>query len=315
MVIDGAKAAAIHSEAPAAATPTSITVKNSTLTSSGDGIVIRGGTTDLTFAKVTLSNASGLAIDVAASAGVPGTLNFTADASQLTGRAVTEAGSVSTVVLGSGTIWNLTGDSNLTNLTNDASSILFSPPTGGAFRTLTTVNYVGVGGTLGLHTFLGTDGSPSDKLAIKGGAATGFTSILITNAGGPGSQTFGNGILVVDAQSTTAPGAFALGKQVVAGRSNISCFAAARTRARRRAGSCARRSTAGCRRRPLRPARRRVRHRDPSRHRGRSRSRISARRPRSMPRCPRSRCFTAGPCWTACISGSANRSTCAAGRT
>ena len=61
-------------------------------------------------------------------------------------------------------------------------------------------------------TFLGGDGSPSDRLVINGDAATGKTSVHVTNVGGPGAHTTANGILVVDAISgaTTSPGAFSL---------------------------------------------------------------------------------------------------------
>ena len=73
-------------------------------------------------------------------------------------------------------------------------------------------NYVGAGGTMAINTFLGGDGSPSDTLVINGGAATGNTSVHVTNVGGPGALTTANGIQVVDAVSgaTTAPGAFSL---------------------------------------------------------------------------------------------------------
>src|SRR5262245_38673034 len=84
--------------------------------------------------------------------------------SSVTGAVITNAGSTSNVTL-LGTTWRLTGDSNVTNLTNSASEILFSRPVNGAFKTLTTVNYnfptLATGGTIRLNTFLGTDGSPS----------------------------------------------------------------------------------------------------------------------------------------------------------
>jgi autotransporter-associated beta strand protein len=82
----------------------------------------------------------------------------------------------------------------------------------GTFGNLTVNNYVGAGGILALRTFLGGDGSPSDLLTINGGTATGSTSVRITNVGGPGAETTGNGILVVNAinGATTAPGAFTL---------------------------------------------------------------------------------------------------------
>jgi T5SS/PEP-CTERM-associated repeat protein len=56
---------------------------------------------------------------------------------------------------------------------------------------LTTTNYVGAGGILRLNTFLGGDNSPSDKLVINGGSATGSSFLHITNAGGPGAETIG----------------------------------------------------------------------------------------------------------------------------
>ena len=54
---------------------------------------------------------------------------------------------------------------------------------------LTTTNYMGTGGTIAMNTFLGGDGSPSDKLVINGGTASGNSFLRITNAGGPGAVT------------------------------------------------------------------------------------------------------------------------------
>ena len=84
---------------------------------------------------------------------------------------------------------------------------------------LTTTNYIGAGGTIAMNTFLGADGSPSDKLVINGGSATGNSLLHITNAGGPGAETVANGIAVVQAinSGTTAPGAFALAGEVRGG--------------------------------------------------------------------------------------------------
>jgi outer membrane autotransporter protein len=75
-------------------------------------------------------------------------------------------------------------------------------------------NYTGVGGTMAINTVLGGDGSPSDRLVISGAGttATGTTTVHVTNVGGVGAETTGNGIQVVSAVggATTAPGAFAL---------------------------------------------------------------------------------------------------------
>ena len=75
---------------------------------------------------------------------------------------------------------------------------------------LTTTSYVGTGGTIGINTFLGSDGSPSDRLVIDGGTATGRTAMIVRDTGGGGALTTGDGILVVDAGNggTTALGAF-----------------------------------------------------------------------------------------------------------
>ena len=91
---------------------------------------------------------------------------------------------------------------------------------------LTTTNYTGTGGTIAMNTFLGGDGSPSDKLVINGGSATGNSFLRITNAGGPGAETVANGIAVVQAINggTTAPGAFALAGEVRGGAFDYDLF-------------------------------------------------------------------------------------------
>ena len=91
---------------------------------------------------------------------------------------------------------------------------------------LTTTSYTGAGGTIAMNTFLAGDGSPSDKLVINGGTATGTTGLMIHNSGGPGAETFGNGIQVVGAilGGTTAPGAFTLAGEARAGAFDYDLF-------------------------------------------------------------------------------------------
>ena len=91
---------------------------------------------------------------------------------------------------------------------------------------LTTTSYTGTGGTLAMNTFLGGDGSPSDKLVINGGTATGMTHLMIRNTTGPGAETVGNGIQVVSAinAGTTAPGAFMLTGEVRGGAFDYDLF-------------------------------------------------------------------------------------------
>ena len=154
-----------------------------------------------------------------------------ANSSMLTGAIVTDSVSSSTVTLGSGTTWTMTGNSNVTNLTNNDSSIIFTPPTGdptqlGSYKTLTATNYTGTGGEILLNTYLGGDGSPSDRLIINSGTATGATGLMFHNTTGPGAQTSANGILVVNAINggTTAPGAFVLNGEARAGEFDYDLF-------------------------------------------------------------------------------------------
>ena len=161
---------------------------------------------------------------------VPGLANVTLTNSTVTGSAFTAPGSVSNLTLIDST-WIMTGSSNITNLVNDPSLIQYTPPTGdptllASYKTLTVVNYLGINGQIGLNTFLGTDGSPSDRLVINGGNASGSSPLLISNTTGAGDLTTGNGILVVETQNggATVPGTFSLGRPVVAGPYEYSLY-------------------------------------------------------------------------------------------
>ncbi len=122
--------------------------------------------------------------------------------------------------------WEVTANSTLVGTLTNAGIITFDPPSGGAFKTVTTASYVGASGAINLNTFLGDDASPSDRLVINGGTATGASPIHIAKAGGGGALTTGNGILVVDALNgaTTQPGMFTLASPVVAGPYEYSLF-------------------------------------------------------------------------------------------
>ncbi|PZQ75152.1 MAG: hypothetical protein DI563_10335, partial [Variovorax paradoxus] len=117
--------------------------------------------------------------------------------------------------------WDVTGNSVLGTLTH-AGTINMLPGAGGlggTYKTVTVGNYVGNGGRINLNTYLGADNSPSDRLMIDGGTASGSTTLGITNAGGGGAPTVGKGIQVVQATggATTASGAFSLAAPVSAG--------------------------------------------------------------------------------------------------
>ena len=87
-------------------------------------------------------------------------------------------------------------------------------------------NYVGQGGRLMLNTVLAGDGSPSDRLVVSGGVMAGSTTVAITNVGGQGAQTTGNGIRVVTAASgaVSTATAFSLSGRVAAGAYEYQLF-------------------------------------------------------------------------------------------
>ncbi|WP_116893540.1 autotransporter outer membrane beta-barrel domain-containing protein [Pseudomonas syringae] len=89
-------------------------------------------------------------------------------------------------------------------------------PTG----TLTvTGNYTGQNGRLLLLSALGDDASASDRLVVAQGRISGSTRMLVSNSGGLGALTRGNGIEVVKAinGATSESGAFSLQNPLSAG--------------------------------------------------------------------------------------------------
>ena len=80
-------------------------------------------------------------------------------------------------------------------------------------------DYAGDDGLLFVDTVLGDDASPSDKLVMDGGTASGTTGVSVVEAGGSGDATTQDGIMVVEAVNgaTTDSGAFALTGRVAAG--------------------------------------------------------------------------------------------------
>ena len=161
------------------------------------------------FNTVNLSNASTLTSDgdlILAG----GTMTIGTGSTYFAGNAV--RGAVSAAPGGTASVVN----AGIIDLTNGTS---------GATDTLTIRgNYVGQNGILKLQTVLASDGSPSDRLIIDGGAVSGTTSIQVTNAAGLGARTNGDGIEVVSAINggtttalTTGTGFTLAGEHVDAG--------------------------------------------------------------------------------------------------
>ncbi|MCA8429232.1 autotransporter outer membrane beta-barrel domain-containing protein [Burkholderia seminalis] len=84
----------------------------------------------------------------------------------------------------------------------------------GVGNTLTIVGggYIGQNGTVALNTYLAGDGAASDRLIVGTGGVSGSSMLKVTNVGGPGAQTTGDGIQVVQLNNggTSGAGAFSL---------------------------------------------------------------------------------------------------------
>ncbi|MBB5189576.1 hypothetical protein HNQ50_000286 [Silvimonas terrae] len=113
-------------------------------------------------------------------------------------------------------------DQTLTSLTNSG----LVRTGGSAEALLTTTNYIGRGGTLAIDTYLAADNSPSDKVVINGGIATGTTTLTVRNAGGSGILTTADGIWVIQTKNggTTATEAFMLGGEARGGALDYRLF-------------------------------------------------------------------------------------------
>jgi fibronectin-binding autotransporter adhesin len=87
-------------------------------------------------------------------------------------------------------------------------------------------NYAGNGGALRIEAELADDASPTDVLAITGNSIVGTaaTRIFVTNVGGPGGQTTGDGIKIVDVAGTSDADAFVLGAPAIGGAYAYSLF-------------------------------------------------------------------------------------------
>ena len=120
-------------------------------------------------------------------------------------------------------IWTMTGDSLLNDLTL-AGKIEFQAPVGTFVpKSLTVRSLAGQGGTVVLNQVLSDGSVQGDRLVVDGGKVTGNTMLDIRNHEGLGAQTVGDGLLVVegkngaDTTASTTKDGFALKEPVYAG--------------------------------------------------------------------------------------------------
>ncbi|WP_110420802.1 autotransporter outer membrane beta-barrel domain-containing protein [Burkholderia vietnamiensis] len=236
--LHGATAGLLSVDSRASGATSSVLVDGGSVASvAGPAFAARGGAVDIAVRNGTVVTAgNGTLLDLANGS----VARFDASAVTLAGDIVSDASSTGTVSLTNGTTltgkidpvalnvdatsaWRITGSSVLSSL-NNAGLVAFAAPSGaptaaGSYKTLTTGGYVGNGGTIALNTYLGADASPTDRLIVNGGAASGTTALKIANTAGSGAQTTGDGIPVVVTANggTTAASAFHLAGPVQAG--------------------------------------------------------------------------------------------------
>lgn len=167
---------------------------------SGAGFLTKQGTGTLTLTS-TGNNYNG-ATDVAQGTLKAGAANTFSSASAHT--------------VAAGAVLDLAGYNQTLTSLNNSGTVKLSSNSGAAPGTVLKVTgaYVGNNGNLGLSTVLGADGSATDKLLLSGASAvaSGNTTVHITNAGGLGAQTTGNGIEVIGTENGASlqPGSFTL---------------------------------------------------------------------------------------------------------
>ena len=156
-----------------------------------------------------------------------GTLTLTSSGNTYTGatdvaQGTLQAGAANTFsstsahTVAAGAVLDLAGYNQTLASLNNSGTVKLSSNSGATPGTVLKVTgaYVGNNGNLGLSTVLGADGSATDKLLLSGASAvaSGNTTVHITNAGGLGAQTTGNGIGIIGTENGASlqPGSFTL---------------------------------------------------------------------------------------------------------
>ncbi|MCC2976595.1 autotransporter domain-containing protein [Sphingomonas sp. PL-96] len=200
-----------------------ITEANLSGTTSIAGGGVGGGNDVLTFEQSTTAGTRRLtgwnAIHLVAS-------TLTSDGDVMLAGGTLTIDAASTFLAGGGTNTVIAGNGSKATVVNAGRIDLTNGASGATDRLVIRGDYVGQSGTLALDTVLGPDGSPSDRLVIDGGAASGRTVIAITNLDGLGAATTGDGIQIIEGinggttTATTTKDAFVL----AGGEINVGAF-------------------------------------------------------------------------------------------
>lgn len=112
----------------------------------------------------------------------------------------------------------LAGTGSVGNTANYAGGAI-APGSNGIGTLTIDGNYTGNGGALQIEAVLGDDSSPTDLLVVTGDSliGSGATRVVVTNLGGAGAATTGDGIKIVDVTGASAADAFVLAAPAIGG--------------------------------------------------------------------------------------------------
>ncbi|RYF34300.1 MAG: autotransporter domain-containing protein [Comamonadaceae bacterium] len=144
----------------------------------------------------------------------------TVSAGTLRAGAVNSFSAASAHTVATGATLDLAGFNQTVAGVTNAGTVSLRGSTPGTVLTVTGP-WVGQGGTLALGTALGGNASASDRLLLSGASAvaSGTTALQVTNLGGLGGQTTGNGVALVSTENGASiqGNAFSLAAPVAAG--------------------------------------------------------------------------------------------------
>lgn len=233
----GAGSVGVLTQGGSAGSPDRVSLASSSLTSEAEAIRAIGSGAQINLSQGTsLSSGSDVLVRAASLSDRASNLSINADGGvKLKGDLVAETGNVINLALANqsslaggaskgGTFdidatsrWDLSKSSDLAALRLNGGTVQFAAPATG-FRTLTTGTLGGSGGVFGIHTVLneGAAATQSDLLYVAGNV-TGQHKLAVSNQGGTGAQTLGDGIKVVQVEGQSAQGNFTLANSLQAG--------------------------------------------------------------------------------------------------
>lgn len=201
-----------------------LSMSGGALTSTGTALQVLGSNAAFSFSNgVAVTPGNGLLLDVqgtgsaALFAGSSAKLTGDIQAATLNSAGVTlgsnaawsgAARNVGSVAMSGGSLWSMSGDSDVAALSLDNSAVAFKAPDS-PYKTLTVRGgYTGNNGLIGLNTRLGDDSSPTDRLVVAGDVS-GTSGVVVTNRGGLGARTV-DGIRIIEVGGVSPGNAFRL---------------------------------------------------------------------------------------------------------